>query len=86
MQIIKWIDDYRSSFAVVVQCKGKSYLVIDDSSHVIIYTSDREGVISKHPELCKIEGKMLGEVIRDNRTFINNLRIWTKIDQNKVAK
>ena len=58
MQIIKWIDDYRSSFAVVVECKGKSYLVIDDSYHVLIYTSDREGVISEYPEICKIEGKM----------------------------
>jgi len=86
MKILKWIDDYHSSFACVVDCKGKSYLVIDDSCHVIIYTSDREGVISEFPELCKIEGKMLGEVIRDNRTFISNLRIWTKIDQNRVAK
>ena len=86
MQIIKWIDDYHSSFAVVVECKGKSYLVIDDSYHVLIYSSDQEGVISKFPELCRIEGKMLGDVIRDNRTFISNLRIWTKIDQNKVAK
>jgi len=86
MKILKWIDDYHSSFAVVVECKGKSYLVIDDSCHVIIYTSDREGVISKYPELCKIEGKMIGEVIRDNRTFTSNLRIWTKIDQNRVAK
>jgi len=86
MQIIKWIDDYRSSFAVVVECKGKSYLVIDDSYCVIVYSSDKEGVISKYPELCKIEGKMIGEVIRDNRTFTSNLRIWTKIDQNKVAK
>ena len=86
MQIIKWIDDYRSSFAVVVECKGKSYLVIDDSYHVLIYSSDQEGVINKFPELCRIEGKMLGDVIRDNRTFISNLRIWTKIDQNKVAK
>lgn len=86
MQIIKWIDDYRSSFAVVVECKGKSYLVIDDSYHVLIYTSDSEGVISEFPELCKIEGKMLGEVIRDNRTFISNLRIWSKIDRLGVAK
>ena len=85
MQIIKWIDDYRSSFAVVVECKGKSYLVIDDSCHVIIYFSDREGVISEFPEICKIEGKMLGEVISDNRTFISNLRIWSKNDRNQVA-
>ena len=86
MQIIKWIDDYRSSFAVVVECKGKSYLVIDDSCHVIIYFSDREGVISEFPEICKIEGKMLGEVISDNRTFISNLRIWSKIDRFEVAQ
>ena len=85
MQIIKWIDDYRSSFAVVVECKGKSYLVIDDSCHVIIYLSDREGVISEYPEICKIEGKMLSEVISDNRTFISNLRIWSKNDRNGVA-
>ena len=85
MQIIKWIDDYRSSFAVVVECKNKSYLVIDDSYSVIIYYSDREGVISEYPEICKIEGKMLSEVIRDNRTFIRNLRIWSKNDRNKVA-
>ena len=85
MQIIKWIDDYRSSFAVVVECKGKSYLVIDDSYHVLIYSSDREGVISEYPEICKIEGKMLSEVISDNRTFISNIRIWSKNDRNKVA-
>ena len=85
MQIIKWIDDYRSSFAVVVECKGKSYLVIDDSCHVIIYFSDREGVISEYPEICKIEGKMLSEVISDTRTFISNLRIWSKNDRNQVA-
>ena len=86
MQIVKWIDDYRSSFAVVVECKGKSYLVIDDSCHVIIYFSDREGVISEYPEICKIEGKMLSEVISDNRTFISNLRIWSKIDRFEVAQ
>ncbi len=86
MQIIKWIDDYRSSFAVVVECKNKSYLVIDDSYSVIIYSSDREGVISKYPEICKIEGKMLSDVISDNRTFISNLRIWSKIDRLGVAK
>ena len=40
MQIIKWIDDYRSSFAVVVECKNKSYLVIDDSYSVIIYQDE----------------------------------------------
>ena len=86
MQIIKWIDDYRSSFAVVVECKGKSYLVIDDSYHVLIYSSDHEGVISEYPEICKIEGKTLSEVISDNRTFINNVRIWSKNDRNKVAQ
>ena len=85
MQIIKWIDDYRSSFAVVVECKNKSYLVIDDSYSVIIYYSDREGVISKYPEICKIEGKMLSDVISDNRTFINNVRIWSKNDRFEVA-
>jgi hypothetical protein len=85
MQIIKWIDDYRSSFAVVVECKGKSYLVIDDSYHVLIYSSDSEGVISKYPEICKIEGKMLSDVICDSRTFINNMRIWSKNDRNGVA-
>ena len=85
MHIIKWIDDYRSSFAVVVECKNKSYLVIDDSYSVIIYYSDREGVISKYPEICKIEGKMLSEVIRDNRTFMNHIRIWTKIDRFGLA-
>ena len=85
MKIIKWIDDYRSSFAVVVECKNKSYLVIDDSYSVIIYYSDREGVISEYPEICKIEGKMLSEVISDNRTFISNIRIWSKNDRNKVA-
>ena len=85
MQIIKWVDDYRSSFAVVVECKNKSYLVIDDSYSVIIYYSDREGVISEYPEICKIEGKMLSEVISDNRTFINNIRIWSKNDRNQVA-
>ena len=51
MQIIKWIDDYRSSLAVVVECKGKSYLVIDDSRHVLIYSSDTEGLIRKLTEL-----------------------------------
>ena len=86
MQIIKWIDDYRSSFACVVDCKSKIYLVIDDSYNVIVYSSDREGVISEYPEICKIEGKMLGEVLRDNRTFISNIRIWTKIDLKGVAK
>ena len=86
MQIIKWIDDYRSSFAVVVECKGKSYLVIDDSYHVLIYSSDREGVVSEYPESCKIEGKMLSDVICDSRTFISNLRIWSKIDRNQVAQ
>ena len=86
MQIIKWIDDYRSSFAVVVECKDKSYLVIDDSYSVIIYYSDREGVVSEYPEICKIEGKTLSEVISDNRTFINNVRIWSKNDRNKVAQ
>ena len=86
MQIIKWIDDYRSSFAVVVECKDKSYLVIDDSYSVIIYFSDREGVISEYPEICKIEGKMLSEVISDNRTFINNLRIWSKNDRKRLHK
>jgi len=86
MQIIKWIDDYRSSFACVVDCKDKIYLVIDDSYNVIVYSSDREGVISEYPEICKIEGKMLGEVLRDNRTFISNIRIWTKIDRKGVAK
>ena len=86
MQIIKWVDDYRSSFAVVVECKDKSYLVIDDSYSVIIYFSDREGVISEYPEICKIEGKMLSEVISDNRTFINNLRIWSKNDRNRLAQ
>jgi|TARA_B100001094_G_C18060779_1_gene734951 hypothetical protein len=86
MQIIKWIDDYRSSFACVVDCKNKIYLVIDDSYNVIVYSSDREGVISEYPEICKIEGKMLGEVISDNRTFISNIRIWSKNDRNKVAK
>ena len=86
MKILKWIDDYRSSFACVVDCKGKNYLVIDDSCYVIVYSSDKEGTISKYPELCKIEGKMIGDVIRDNRTFTSNLRIWTEIDQNKVAK
>jgi len=86
MQIIKWIDDYHSSFAVVVECKGKSYLVIDDSCHVIIYTSDREGVISEYPEICKIEGKMLGEVLRDNRTFMTNVRIWSKTVRLGVAE
>ena len=85
MQIIKWIDDYRSSFAVVVECKGKSYLVIDDSCHVIIYFSDREGVISEFPEICKIEGKMLSDVISDSRTFINNVRIWSKNVRFEVA-
>ena len=85
MQIIKWVDDYRSSFAVVVECKNKSYLVIDDSYSVIIYYSDREGVVSEYPEICKIEGKMLSEVISDNRTFISNMRIWSKNDRNKVA-
>jgi hypothetical protein len=53
---------------------------------VIVYSSDREGVISEYPEICKIEGKMLGEVISDNRTFISNIRIWSKNDRNKVAK
>ena len=86
MQIIKWIDDYRSSFAVVVECNDKNYLVIDDSYHVIVYTSDSEGVISKYPEICKIEGKMLSDVICDSRTFINNIRIWTKIDRFEVAQ
>ena len=86
MRIVKWIDDYRSSFAVVVECKGKSYLVIDDSYHVLIYSSDHEGVISEYPEICKIEGKTLSEVISDNRTFINNVRIWSKNDRNKVAQ
>ena len=71
---------------MVVECKGKSYLVIDDSYHVLIYTSDREGVISEYPEICKIEGKTLSEVISDNRTFINNVRIWSKNDRNKVAQ
>ena len=85
MQIVKWIDDYRSSFAVVVECKNKSYLVIDDSYSVIIYFSDREGVISEYPEICKIEGKMLSDVICDSRTFISNLRIWSKNDRNQVA-
>ena len=86
MQIIKWIDDYRSSFACVVDCKNKIYLVIDDSYNVIVYSSDREGVISEYPEICKIEGKMLGEVLRDNRTFISNIRIWSKNDRKGVAK
>ena len=86
MKILKWIDDYRSSFACVVDCKGKNYLVIDDSYYVIIYSSDKEGIISKYPELCKIEGKMIGEVIRDNRTFTSNVRIWSKIDRLGVAK
>lgn len=86
MQIIKWIDDYRSSFACVVDCKNKIYLVIDDSYNVIVYSSDREGVISEYPEICKIEGKMLGEVISDNRTFISNIRIWSKNDRKGVAK
>ena len=86
MQIIKWIDDYRSSFACVVDCKDKIYLVIDDSYNVIVYSSDREGVISEYPEICKIEGKMLGEVFRDNRTFISNIRIWSKNDRKGVAK
>ncbi len=86
MQIIKWIDDYRSSFACVVDCKDKIYLVIDDSYNVIVYSSDREGVISEYPEICKIEGKMLGEVISDNRTFISNIRIWSKNDRKGVAK
>jgi len=86
MQIIKWIDDYRSSFACVVDCKDKIYLVIDDSYNVIVYSSDREGVISEYPEICKIEGKMLGEVLRDNRTFISNIRIWSKNDRKGVAK
>ena len=85
MQIIKWIDDYRSSFAVVVECKNKSYLVIDDSYSVIIYYSDREGVVSEYPEICKIDGKMLSEVISDSRTFISNIRIWSKNDRNGVA-
>lgn len=86
MQIIKWIDEYRSSFAVVVECKDKSYLVIDDSYSVLVYLSDREGVISEYPEICKIEGKMLSEVISDSRTFINNIRIWSINDRNKLAK
>ena len=86
MQIIKWIDDYRSSFAVVVECNDRSYLVIDDSYHVLIYSSDREGVISEYPEICKIEGKTLSEVISDNRTFLSNLRIWSKIDRFEVAQ
>jgi|TARA_R100001510_G_C7607102_1_gene171826 hypothetical protein len=86
MQIVKWIDDYRSSFAVVVECNDRSYLVIDDSYHVLIYSSDREGVISEYPEICKIEGKTLSEVISDNRTFLSNLRIWSKIDRFEVAQ
>jgi hypothetical protein len=78
MKIIKWIDDYRNCFACVVDCKGKNYLVIDDSCHVLVYSSDCEGVVSEYPELCKIEGKMIGEVLRDSRTFRANLRIWSK--------
>ena len=86
MKIIKWIDDYRNCFACVVEHKGKNYLVIDDSYDVLVYSSDCEGNVKKYPEICKIEGKTISEVLRDNRTFIGNIRLWSKIVRLGVEK
>ncbi len=78
MKILKWIDEYRNSFGCVVEYKDNNYLVIDDSYDVLVYSSDCEGNIQKYPEICKIEGKTISEVLRDNRSFIGNIRLWSK--------
>ena len=78
MKILKWIDDYRNCFACVIEHNKKNYLVIDDSYNVLVYSSDCEGIVSEYPEICKIEGKMISDVLRDKRTFATNIKIWSK--------
>ncbi len=65
---------FNSLINALVLYNNKYYVVSDNGYSCFIYKSDRTGEVSDWRELVRLDGAMLGDIVRNKTCFSLNLR------------